>query len=313
MKSFKAERGQNRPDGKSSCILREIRKNWAAYILVMPFMLIFFVFTVMPVFVTFAVSFTKYNILEAPVFVGLDNYRRLFLNDEVFSIAVKNTLIFALFTGPLGYVLSFMASWAINETSKKLRGILTFVFYIPSISGTIYTIWSIIFSGDMYGYANSALMRMGIITEPVQWFTTEQYILPLIIIVQIWMSLGTGFLAMRAGLSSIDTQYYEAGAIDGVKNRFQELFYITVPMMAPHLMTAAVLQLTAMFSSSVVAQNLAGFPSTNYAGHLVMTHLMDYSVYRVERGYSSAIAVLLFFCMILCNQIILRSLRKVDV
>lgn len=190
---------------------------------------------------------------------------------------------------------------------------MTFVFYIPSISGTIYTIWTIIFSGDMYGYANSFLMRMGFIVEPIQWFTTEQYILPLIIVVQLWMSLGTGFLAMRAGLSSIDTQYYEAGAIDGVKNRFQELFYITLPMMAPHLMTAAVLQITAMFSNATVAQNLAGFPSTNYAGHLVMTHLMDYSTFRVERGYASAIAVLLFLIMIILNQIILRVMRKVDV
>ena len=118
---------------------------------------------------------------------------------------------------------------------------------------------------------------------------------------------------MRAGLSSIDTQYYEAGAIDGVKNRFQELFYITLPMMAPHLMTAAVLQLTAMFSNATVAQNLAGFPSTNYAGHLIMTHLMDYSTFRVERGYASAIAVLLFLFMILCNRLILKLLRKVGV
>ena len=245
---------------KKRNIFLEMKKNWAAYLLLAPFMILFFVFTIMPVFVTLGISFTTYNILESPVFVGLDNYKRLFLNDDIFAIAIKNTLIFALFTGPLGYVLSFLASWAINETSKRLRGLLTFVFYIPSISGTIYTIWTIIFSGDMYGYANSFLMRMGFIVEPIQWFTTEQYILPLIIV-----------------------------------------------------MTAAVLQITAMFSNATVAQNLAGFPSTNYAGHLVMTHLMDYSTFRVERGYASAIAVLLFLIMIILNQIILRVMRKVDV
>lgn len=293
--------------------LRDVRKNWAAYLLVAPFMIIFFTFTVLPVFMTFGISFTTYNVLESPKFVGLLNYRRLFLNDAVFATAIKNTLVFALFTGPFGYVLSFLASWAINETPKMIRGFLTFVFYIPSISGTIYYIWTIIFGGDIYSYANSWLIQMGLITEPIQWFTTEQYILPLIIVVQLWMSLGTGFLTMRAGLSSIDTQYYEAGAIDGVKNRFQELFYITLPMMAPHLMTAAVLQLTAMFSNATVAQNLAGFPSTNYAGHLIMTHLMDYSTFRVERGYASAIAVLLFLFMILCNSLILKLLRKVGV
>lgn len=302
---------------QSSQVLRRkglaasLKRNWGSYLLVAPFMLIFLVFTVAPVFVTLVISFTKYSVLEAPVFVGLENYKQLFLNDEVFAKAVRNTLIFAIFTGPVGYVLSFLASWAINETSRKIRGLLTFVFYIPSISGTIYTIWNIIFSGDIYGYANSLLLRLRIISEPIQWFTTEKWILPLIIVVQLWMSLGTGFLAMRAGLAAIDEQYYEAGAIDGVRSRFQELFYITLPMMAPHLMTAAVLQITAMFSNSTVAQNLTGFPSTNYAGHLVMTHLMDYTTYRVERGYASAIAVLLFLVMILLNRLFMKILRKV--
>jgi ABC transporter, permease protein len=302
---------------QSSQVLRRkgfaasLKRNWGSYLLVAPFMLIFLVFTVAPVFVTLVISFTKYSVLEAPVFVGLENYKQLFLNDEVFAKAVRNTLIFAIFTGPVGYVLSFLASWAINETSRKIRGLLTFVFYIPSISGTIYTIWNIIFSGDIYGYANSLLLRLRIISEPIQWFTTEEWILPLIIVVQLWMSLGTGFLAMRAGLAAIDEQYYEAGAIDGVRSRFQELFYITLPMMAPHLMTAAVLQITAMFSNSTVAQNLTGFPSTNYAGHLVMTHLMDYTTYRVERGYASAIAVLLFLVMILLNRLFMKILRKV--
>ena len=229
----------------------------------------------------------------------------------MFSIAVKNTLIFALVTGPIGYVLSFFASWAINDFNRYIKGILTFIFYIPTISGTVYTIWGILFSGDMYGYVNSALMSLGIISEPVQWFTTDTYVLPLIIIVQLWMSMGTGFLAMRAGTATVDPQYYEAAAIDGVKNRVQEVFYITIPLMAPHLMTAAVLQISAMFANTTVSMNLAGFPSTNYSGHLIMTHMLDYSTYRVERGYACAIAVLLFIFMITINQVILRALRKV--
>ena len=156
------------------------------------------------------------------------------------------------------------------------------------------------------------MLQLGIITDPIQWLTTEQYVLPIIILVQLWMSLGVGFLAMRAGISAIDVQYYEAGKIDGVKNRIQELWYITLPMMAPHLMTAAVLQITAMFANANVAQTLAGFPSTNYAGHLIMTHLNDYSVFRVERGYASAIAVLLFIFMLSINTGILKALRKVS-
>lgn len=283
----------------------------AGYALMAPFLIIFFTFTVLPVFVSIVLSFTHYNVLQAPEFIGFENYRKLLVDDEVFSIAVKNTLIFALVTGPIGYALSFFASWAINDFNRYLKGILTFIFYVPTISGTVYTIWGILFSGDMYGYVNSVLMSLGIISEPIQWFTTDTYVLPLIIIVQLWMSMGTGFLAMRAGTATVDPQYYEAAAIDGVKNRVQEVFYITIPLMAPHLMTAAVLQISAMFANTTVSMNLAGFPSTNYSGHLVMTHMLDYSTYRVERGYACTIAVLLFVFMIALNQIILRALRKV--
>ncbi len=289
----------------------DIAKNWRSYVLLAPFMMIFLVFTVIPVFVTFAISLTNYNVLEMPQWVGLENYKKLLFYDDVFQQAVKNTLIFALVTGPIGYMLCFLATWAINSLNRLLKSVLTFVFYIPTISGTIYLIWSIIFSGDIYGYANSFLLRLGLVNEPIQWFTTDQYILPLIIIVQLWMSMGTGFLAMRAGMASIDSQYYEAGAIEGIRNRAQELWYITIPLMAPHLMTAAVLQVTAMFSNAAVAQQLAGFPSTNYKGHLIMTHMMDYSTIRIERGYASAIAVIMFVIILALNRLILKLLSKV--
>ena len=248
----------------------DIVRYWGEYLLVAPFLLVFLTFTVLPVLITIGISFTTYNVLEKPVFVGLDNYLRLFVNDETFLIALKNTLIFAVFTGPLGYLLSFFASWCINEMSRPVKAVLTFIFYMPTISGMTYTIWQLIFSGDMYGYLNSALLRFGIIDDPIQWLTTERYILPIIILVQLWLSFGTGFLTMVAGFSTIDRQYYEAAAIDGVRDRMQELWYITIPMMAPHLMTSALLQITAMFANTGVSDTLVGFPSTNYAGHLIM-------------------------------------------
>ncbi len=290
---------------------RQIWKYRSAYVMIAPFMLIFFTFTVFPVLLSFAMSLTTYNVLEEPVFVGLQNYRNLFVNDEVFALALKNTVIFALITGVGGFALSFFVAWAINELNKYLRAFLTFIFYVPTISGTVYTIWSVIFSGDIYGYANSFLMKLNLISDPIQWFTTDTWILPLIIIVQLWMSMGVGFLSLRAGMSSVDTQLYEAGAIDGVRNRIQELWYITIPQMTPHMMTAVVLQVTSMFSNVNVSIALAGFPSTNYAGHLIMTHLRDYSSYRVERGYASAIAVLMFILMMAINLTVLRALKKV--
>ena len=285
--------------------------NRSAYLLMAPFLIIFFTFTVLPVLMTIVLSFTEYNILQEPTFVGWQNYRELFVNDDEFAIALRNTVVFALITGPIGYFLSFFAAWIINEFKPLIRGILTFIFYIPTISGTVYTIWGIIFSSDMYGFANSFLMKLGIIDNPIEWFSTNVYILPLIIIVQLWMSMGSGFLVMRAGTAAVDRQYYEAAAIDGVRNRFQEVIYVTIPMMAPHLVTAAVLQITGMFANVGASVALAGFPSTNYAGHLIMTHLMDYNSYRVERGYASAISVVLFILMISINTISVKLLRKV--
>jgi len=297
--------------GQSRLLFREVCKNWQMYVLLFPFMFFFFLFTVYPVVASLAVSFTEYNVLEAPRFVGLSNYRRLFLEDVVFKKALGNTLVFAVTTGPLGYLISFFASWVINEMGRYTKAILTFIFYIPSISGTVYTIWSLIFDSDIYGYANSFLMKFGFVDDPIAWLTDERFILPIIIVVQLWMSMGVGFLAMRAGFATSEQQYYEAGAIDGIRNRWQELWYITIPMMAPHLTTAAVLQITAMFSNAAVSTTLAGNPSTNYAGHLIMNHFSDYSGVRLERGYASAIAVVLFFFIFLVNRLIMKALRKV--
>ena len=292
---------------------REILSSWQIYVMLAPFMLIFLTFTVLPVLMTIGISFTTYNVLEDPVFVGLSNYRRLFVEDDVFAKAVKNTIVFALFSGPLGYMLSFAASWCINEMGPRIKAVLTFVFYIPTISGMAYTVWKMILGSDMYSYLNSFLLSLGLIDTPVQWLNTEAYILPIVIIVQLWMSYGTGFLTMVAGFTTIDNQYYEAGAIDGIRNRFQELRYITLPLMVPHLMTSALLQITSMFANTTAANNLVGFPSTNYAGHLIMTHLNDYANIRVERGYASAIAVVLFILMVSMNKFILTKLKKMGV
>jgi len=282
-----------------------------SYLMLSPFLLLFSVFTVMPVLATIIISFTNYNVLQTPDFVGWQNYVNLFVHDEIFLKALSNTLIYAVITGPLGFILSFIMAWVLNEMGNYTKAILTFIVYVPSLSGSAFVIWQLIFNGDVYGYANSLLMSFGFIDEPIQWLTTEAYILPIIIIVQLWMSMGVGFLALRAGFSSVDGNLYEAAAVDGVKNRFQELFYITIPAMGPHLMTASVLQISSMFANATVSTALMGNPSTNYAGHLIIQHLSDYSSVRFQRGYASAISVILFVMMILMNKLVLKLLDKV--
>ena len=279
-------------------------------LLLAPFVILFVIFTIVPILSSFVLSFTNFNMLEIPKFVGLENYVHLFVEDDVFLIAVKNTLIFAIITGPIGYFLALIVAWLINELRPFARSCLTLLFYAPSIAGNVYVIWATIFSNDSYGYANGVLMNLGLIDGPVKWLTDPKYMLIIIIIVQLWMSMGVGFLSFVAGLQSIDRSLYEAGAVDGIRNRFQELVYITLPSMGPQLMFGAVMQIASSFGVGVVSSSLAGFPSTDYAAHTVLLHIQDYGTLRFQMGYASAIAVVLFAAMLLANSGLKKILGK---
>ena len=273
-----------------------------------PYLILFTLFTIVPILASLFLSFTYFNMLEMPEWRGLINYQHLLLDDEVFWIAVKNTLIFAFLTGPLSYVLCFIFAWFINDLPKKLRTFMTLVFYAPSISSSIYFIWSFIFSGDIYGMVNGFLIKLGIIHEPILWLQNPTYNMPIIIVIQLWLSLGVSFLSFIAGFQTIDRSLYEAGAIDGVRNRFQELFYITIPAMKPQMLFGAVMQIALSFAVGPVPQALGGFPSTNYSLHTVITHIYDYGSVRFEMGYASAIAFLLAVVMILVKNVITKAL-----
>ena len=262
--------------GKWKYTWHMMKTNKACYAMLLPFMSLFIIFTVVPVVMSLPMGFTNFNMIETPKFVGLSNFYTLFLNDDVFLIAVRNTLIFAIFTGPFSYILSFIIAWLINEMNAFLKTFFTFVFYAPSMTTSVYVTWQLILSGDSYGYLNAVLIDLGILNEPAQWLTDTNYILTVVIIVQLWMSMGAGFLAIRAGFQNIDKSMYEAGAIEGIKNRWQELFYITIPSMGPQLLFAAVIQISASFTVGVVGQNLVGLPSTDYAAHTIMNHATDY-------------------------------------
>ena len=288
--------------GKWKYTWHMMKTNKACYAMLLPFMSLFIIFTVVPVVMSLPMGFTNFNMIETPKFVGLSNFYTLFLNDDVFLIAVRNTLIFAIFTGPFSYILSFIIAWLINEMNAFLKTFFTFVFYAPSMTTSVYVTWQLILSGDSYGYLNAVLIDLGILNEPAQWLTDTNYILTVVIIVQLWMSMGAGFLAIRAGFQNIDKSMYEAGAIEGIKNRWQELFYITIPSMGPQLLFAAVIQISASFTVGVVGQNLVGLPSTDYAAHTSMNHATDYGNIRYEMGYASAICFVLFAAMLLANK-----------
>ncbi|MCM1220409.1 MAG: sugar ABC transporter permease [Lachnospiraceae bacterium] len=294
---------------------QRVKHSRTSYLMLAPYFILFTVFTIIPVFAAIGLSFTYFNMLNVPEFVGLSNYQALFLNDEIFLLAIKNTIIFAVITGPVGYMLCFVLAWFINDLPKPLRVFMTLVFYLPSLSGNMYMIWQYIFSDDQYGLVNSFLMtfmNIGIIDDPIKWFTDEKWVMFALIVVQLWLSLGAGFLAFMAGFKVVDRSIYEAGAIDGIKNRFQELIYLTLPSMKQQMLFGAVMQISSSFAVGQISIALAGFPSTNYSAHTIMTHIYDYGNVRYDMGYACAVATVLLLIMLLINNVIQSVLVEKD-
>ena len=289
----------------------EMKRNKAAYLMVAPFMIIFTCFTILPVVLSAVLSLTNFNLLQMPDFIGVDNYIRLFLDDDIFIIACQNTLIFAAIVGPVSYIMSFLVAWFINELPPKIRAVVTLIFYAPSISGNAYLIWKTLFSSDRYGWANAMLLEMGAINTEIAFFEDADYVMPLCIVVALWTSLGTSFLAFIAGLQGIDKAQFEAGAVDGIRNRWQELYYITLPNMKDQLMFGAIMSITGSFGFGAVVDALCGFPSVDYAAQTIVHHLNDYGGSRFETGYASAIAVILFVIMVGANAVVKKIISKV--
>lgn len=273
-------------------------------IMLTPFLVLFFIFTILPIISSVYLSFCNYDMISSPKFSGLSNYIKMFGRDDMFPIVLKNTLILAIVTGPIGYLLSFTLAWMINELNRGMRTLLSFLFYAPALSTNVYFIWQVLFSGDSYGYINSALLSLGLVTEPIQWFKSPQYVMPIVIIVQLWMSMGVSFLANISGLQNVNEELYEAGCIDGIRNRWAELWYITLPSMKSILLFGAVMQIQTSFSIGAVVTALAGFPSINYSVDTLVTLISDVGTSRYEMGYAAALSVFLFSMMAVARVVI---------
>ena len=289
---------------------KKAKANKNCYLFILPYLLLFTLCFIVPIAMSLFLSFTYFNVLEPPQFRGLQNYVNLVLADDVFLTALKNTFVLAGIIGPVGYIASFLFAWLINELPRYLKAIAVVVFYAPSIAiGATMTIWQLIFSNDPYGWINSLMQTIG--QEPVMWLSNPQYMLVVVIIVSLWSSLGAGFLGFVAGLQGVDRAQYEAAYVDGIKNRMQELWYITLPSMKPMLLFGAINSITTAFNVSDIPEQLCGNPSTDYAVHTIVTHLKDYGGVRYEMGYASAIATVLFLAMLLCNKLVQKLLRRV--
>ena len=278
----------------------------STFFFIFPYALLFIVFIIVPVIMAAALSFTYFNTIEFPRFTGFSNYISLFTNDSVFMQKVlPNTIVYAVFVGIGGYILSFLLAWMLAQTTHRIRTIMAIIIYSPSMTGGVMvsTIWSVIFSGDKSGYLNSFLMKLGVIEQPVAWAQSDKYLLPIMIIVALWSSMGVGFLAMLSGITNGNEELYEAGRIDGITNRFQEIIYITIPSTKPQMLFGAVMAIVNTFQSSGIGTALSGSnPTPNYAGQLIVTHIEDYGFLRYEMGYAAAISVVLLVFIFTMSQ-----------
>ncbi len=288
----------------------KIKKYSMCYAMILPYMLLFTFFVVLPILIAFFFSFTDFNMVEFPSFNGMNNYIRIFLEDDDFLIALRNTLTLAVVIGPVSYFACLILAWFINELGPKLRAFFTVCFYAPTISGTLFVMWGFLFSGDQYGMLNSALMSLGILDEPYQWLTNPKSMLIIVMVVEIWMSFGSAFLSFIAGLQGVPRSLYEAGAVDGVKNRWQELFYLTLPSMGPQLMFGAVMQIAAAFSIGSTITALMGYPTTDNAALTLVTYISDFGSQRYEMGYACALSFVLFAMIMVFHLVIERIISK---
>lgn len=285
-------------------------RRWQLYVLLAPFLIFFILMTVLPVSASIVLSFFNFDMVSFPRFAGLDNYIRMFLHDDIFPIVLKNTILLAILTGPAGFLLSFVLAWFINEFGPAARTFFSFMFYAPSLAGNAVYIWQILFSSDSYGYVNSVLMSLGLTTEPITWLSNSAYIVPIVVAVQLWSSLGISFLSNLSGLQNVNAELYEAGAIDGIRNRWQELWYITLPGMKHMLLFSAVMQIASAFSISNIITQLAGYPTVGYAADTIVSYLSDVGTVKYEMGYASALSVVLFLLMVATRWITNRLINK---
>ena len=280
-------------------------------VIALPFLILFFIFTVLPVLASLVLSFCSYDTITAPKWAGLDNFLRMFVTDDMFGKVATNTVMFAIITAPAGFLLSYVLAWFINEFNPSVRSFLSFLFYAPNLVGNAYFIWQTAFSADAYGYVNSLLLSVGLIDKPIQWLTNPEYIVPIIMAVTIWSSLGVSFLADIAGLQSINVSLFEAGAIDGIRNRWQELWYITLPSMKEILLFGAVMQIASSFSIGPVITTMCSYPTVNNCADTIVMYLTDIAHTRMEMGYAAAISIFLFAMMAIFRWLIGKLLNSV--
>ena len=289
-----------------SSIIGKMDKH-AVFWLQLPFIVLFLLFIIIPTVVAFVLSFTDFNSIQSPNWVGAENYINILTNDDVFAgHALPNTIKFAIIVGVFGYILSFVLAWILAQVPRVPRTIMAAMLYLPSMTGPtmMQNVWQIIFAGDKVGYLNALLLKLDIIQTPIIWLSDSNYIMTIMIVVSLWSCMGIGFLSMLAGILNVNRELYEAAHIDGVSNRLQEVIYVTIPAIKPHMMFGAIMSLVIAFQNANIGGLLSGAnPTPGYGGQLLITHADEHAFVRYEMGYSAAISVIVLIIIWVISQL----------
>ena len=307
-----SEKSLLKKNKQTSSVGRRMHSNPNGYWFVLPYALLFAVFILAPVVMAVVLSFTNFNAIQFPKFVGFLNYINLITSDDTFmKFVLPNTVKYALIVGVGGYILSFLLAWALANLPKGLRTVFALILYSPSMTTGVAmaVLWKILFTGDQTGYINSWLMSIGAIDEPIIWLVNTNYLLPIVIIIGLWSSMGVGFLSILAGLLNVDESLYEAAAIDGVKNRFQEMIYVTIPCMKPQMLFAAVMQIVGAFQNGMISTLLAGNPTPGYAAQLIVNALWTPIFFALELRLVAFVWILILIGLVIT---MIAKFKKVD-
>ena len=269
----------------------------SAFFLLLPYGLLFSIFIAIPVAMAIGLSLSHFNVVEAPRYAGLFNYIMMLTQDDVFfKYVLPNTFKYALLIGPGGYMLSFFLAWMLAQIQPLPRTVIALALYTPSMAGGVFisVIWRTIFSGNQSGYVNALLLQANLIDKPLQFLQSPEYLMNIMIFVSLWSAMGIGFLAMLAGILNVNEELYEAAYVDGIRNRFQEIFFITIPSMKPQMLFGAVMSIVAAFNNGGIGVALSGGnPTPQNSGQLIINHIEDYGFQRYEMGYAAALSVAL--------------------
>ncbi len=288
----------------------EMHKNRSAYFMMTPFFVLFIAFTVLPVIGALPTAFTDFKLPGSAAFAGIENFRDLFIENELFISALKNTLVSFLITGLGGFVLCIFAAWLISPLGKRLKTVFAVILCLPSFLYGAFAVCGIAFGEGMESPLNSALMCLGIITSPVDWLNSTPASFLLMQLSKLWGTFGISFLVTLAGFDEAhgcceNAELYDAARIDGLSNRFGHLIFVTIPVSAPHLALAAVLQIAAALSpGSVFTTTPANMTLTDY--------MLTMGAGEFDIGMASAVGVLITAFSLLVYFIVRKLFRVLN-